>query len=147
MHVFGTFWWWRERRCGWCGRDKKEEEERFKEFDFGSDDTDVPLPLTVASRICYHVLGLVHEIWTPIPRAMKDYIATPKPNGYQSLHTTVIPFLYESMFRLEVQNRTEEMNLIAERGIAAHYSGKVIVNGLVGHTVIDDRNLRGTYSG
>ncbi|KAK1412511.1 hypothetical protein QVD17_33821 [Tagetes erecta] len=100
-------------------------------------------PLCNAQQICYHVLGLVHEIWTPIPRAMKDYIATPKPNGYQSLHTTVIPFLYESMFRLEVQIRTEEMNLIAERGIAAHYSGKVIVNGLVRHTVVSDRNMRG----
>ncbi|KAK9067706.1 hypothetical protein SSX86_011817 [Deinandra increscens subsp. villosa] len=100
-------------------------------------------PMCNAQQICYHVLGLVHEIWTPIPRAMKDYIATPKPNGYQSLHTTVIPFLYESMFRLEVQIRTEEMNLIAERGIAAHYSGRVIVNGLVRHTLADDRNLRG----
>ncbi|XP_075509666.1 putative GTP diphosphokinase RSH1, chloroplastic [Primulina tabacum] len=89
-------------------------------------------PLCNAQQICYHVLGLVHGIWTPIPRAMKDYIATPKPNGYQSLHTTVIPFLYESMFRLEVQIRTEEMDLISERGIAAHYSGKVFVNGVVG---------------
>lgn len=100
-------------------------------------------PLCNAQQICYHVLGLVHGIWTPIPRAMKDYIATPKPNGYQSLHTTVIPFLYESMFRLEVQIRTEEMDLIAERGIAAHYSGKVVVNGLVRHTVANDRYLRG----
>nr|XP_043635587.1 putative GTP diphosphokinase RSH1, chloroplastic isoform X2 [Erigeron canadensis] len=99
-------------------------------------------PLCNAQQICYHVLGLVHGIWTPIPRAMKDYIATPKPNGYQSLHTTVIPFLYESMFRLEVQIRTEEMNLIAERGIAAHYSGKV-VNGLVKHTMVNERNLKG----
>ncbi|CAI9105387.1 OLC1v1004298C1 [Oldenlandia corymbosa var. corymbosa] len=92
-------------------------------------------PLCNSQQICYHVLGLVHGIWTPIPRAMKDYIATPKPNGYQSLHTTVIPFLYESMFRLEVQIRIEEMDLIAERGIAAHYSGKVLVNGLVGHVI------------
>ncbi|KAJ9543195.1 hypothetical protein OSB04_022902 [Centaurea solstitialis] len=99
-------------------------------------------PLCNAQQICYHVLGLVHGIWTPIPRAMKDYIATPKPNGYQSLHTTVIPFLYESTFRLEVQIRTEEMNLIADRGIAAHYSGKVFVNDLVRHTSNDDRNLR-----
>lgn len=99
-------------------------------------------PLCSAHQICYHVLGLVHGIWTPIPRAMKDYIATPKPNGYQSLHTTVIPFLYESMFRLEVQIRTEEMDLIAERGIAAHYSGKVFVNGLVKHTIPNGRSLR-----
>ncbi|KAL5722310.1 GTP diphosphokinase [Ranunculus cassubicifolius] len=69
-------------------------------------------PLCSAQQICYHILGLVHGIWTPIPRAMNDYIATPKPNGYQSLHTTVIPFLYESMFRLEVQIRTEEMDVI-----------------------------------
>ncbi|KAL2540471.1 putative GTP diphosphokinase RSH1 [Abeliophyllum distichum] len=100
-------------------------------------------PLCSAQKICYHVLGLVHEIWTPIPRAMKDYIATPKSNGYQSLHTTVIPFLYESMFRLEVQIRTEEMDLIAERGIAAHYSGKVFVNGLVGHVLPTGRSSRG----
>ncbi|KAL1550264.1 putative GTP diphosphokinase rsh1, chloroplastic [Salvia divinorum] len=104
-------------------------------------------PLCNAQQICYHVLGLVHGIWTPIPRAMKDYIATPKPNGYQSLHTTVIPFLYESMFRLEVQIRTEEMDLIAERGIAAHYSGKVFVNGLVGHAMPSGRTSRGKTVG
>ncbi|KAL0420065.1 UNVERIFIED_CONTAM: putative GTP diphosphokinase RSH1, chloroplastic [Sesamum radiatum] len=95
------------------------------------------------AQICYHVLGLVHGIWTPIPRAMKDYIATPKPNGYQSLHTTVIPFLYESMFRLEVQVRTEEMDLIAKRGIAAHYSGKGFVNGLVGHVMPNGQSSQG----
>ncbi|XP_057508415.1 putative GTP diphosphokinase RSH1, chloroplastic [Actinidia eriantha] len=100
-------------------------------------------PLCSAHQICYHVLGLVHGIWTPIPRSMKDYIATPKPNGYQSLHTTVIPFLYESMVRLEVQIRTEEMDLIAERGIAAHYSGKGFVNGLVGHAVPIGRSSKG----
>ncbi|XP_022854695.1 putative GTP diphosphokinase RSH1, chloroplastic [Olea europaea var. sylvestris] len=100
-------------------------------------------PLCNAQQICYHVLGLVHGIWTPIPRAIKDYIATPKPNGYQSLHTTVIPFLYESMFRLEVLIRTEEMDLIAERGIAAHYSGKVFVNGLVGHVMPNGSSTRG----
>ncbi|KAG8663548.1 putative GTP diphosphokinase RSH1, chloroplastic isoform X1 [Manihot esculenta] len=100
-------------------------------------------PLCTSQQICYHVLGLVHGIWTPIPRAMKDYIATPKPNGYQSLHTTVIPFLYESMFRLEVQIRTEEMDLIAERGIAAHYSGRVFVTGLVGHAMPSGRSSRG----
>ncbi|GAB2234457.1 hypothetical protein Drorol1_Dr00003711 [Drosera rotundifolia] len=88
-------------------------------------------PLCSEQQICYHVLGLVHGTWTPVPRSMKDYIATPKPNGYQSLHTTVIPFLYESTFRLEVQIRTEEMDLIARRGIAAHYSGKASMNGAV----------------
>ncbi|CAH8350357.1 unnamed protein product [Eruca vesicaria subsp. sativa] len=83
----------------------------------------------LSMQICYHVLGLVHEIWKPIPRTVKDYIATPKPNGYQSLHTTVIPFLYESMFRLEVQIRTEEMDLIAERGIAVYYNGRALSAG------------------
>ncbi|KAL5561405.1 hypothetical protein UlMin_031152 [Ulmus minor] len=100
-------------------------------------------PLCAPQQICYHVLGLVHGVWTPIPRSMKDYIATPKPNGYQSLQTTVIPFLYESMFRLEVQIRTEEMDLIAERGIAAHYSGRVFVTGLVGHAMPNGRSSRG----
>ncbi|XP_077218053.1 RELA/SPOT homolog 1 [Tasmannia lanceolata] len=103
-------------------------------------------PLCNIQQICYHVLGLVHGVWTPIPRAMKDYIATPKPNGYQSLHTTVIPFLYESMFRLEVQIRTEEMDLIAERGIAAHYSGKGSFAGLVGQGIPSGRNLRAKTS-
>lgn len=98
-------------------------------------------PLCSAEQICYHVLGLVHSIWTPVPRSMKDYIATPKPNGYQSLHTTVIPFLYESMFRLEVQVRTEEMDLIAQRGIAVYYCGKVFIDGLAGQT--RPRNSRG----
>ncbi|KAF3322760.1 putative GTP diphosphokinase RSH1 [Carex littledalei] len=90
-------------------------------------------PLCSAQQVCYHVLGLVHGIWTPVPRAVKDYIATPKPNNYQSLHTTVIPFLKESMFRLEVQIRTEEMDLIAERGIAAHYRGGDAKQGKANH--------------
>ncbi|KAK7284622.1 hypothetical protein RJT34_19371 [Clitoria ternatea] len=100
-------------------------------------------PLCSPQQICYHVLGLIHGIWTPIPRSVKDYIATPKPNGYQSLHTTVIPFLYESMFRLEVQIRTEEMDLIAERGIAAHYSGREFVTGLVGRAMPSSKSSRG----
>lgn len=98
-------------------------------------------PLCSAEQICYHVLGLVHGIWRPIPVSMKDYIAMPKANGYQSLHTTVIPFLYESMFQLEVQIRTEEMDVIAQRGIAAHYCGKVFVDNSPGHTI--GGNLRG----
>ncbi|XP_057439252.1 putative GTP diphosphokinase RSH1, chloroplastic isoform X2 [Lotus japonicus] len=100
-------------------------------------------PLCSPQKICYHVLGLIHGIWTPIPRSMKDYIATPKPNGYQSLQTTVIPFLYESMFRLEVQIRTEEMDLIAERGIAAHYSGREFVTSLVGSAMPGGKSPRG----
>ncbi|CAL4930891.1 unnamed protein product [Urochloa decumbens] len=100
-------------------------------------------PLCTAQQICYHVLGLVHGIWTPIPQAVKDYIATPKPNGYQSLHTTVIPFLNESMFHLEVQIRSEDMDLIAERGIAAHYSGRGVVSGPVHPGISSGRNSKG----
>ncbi|CAM0873115.1 unnamed protein product [Alopecurus aequalis] len=100
-------------------------------------------PLCTSQQICYHALGLVHGIWTPIPQAVKDYIATPKPNGYQSLHTTVIPFLNESMFHLEVQIRTEDMDLIAERGIAAHYSGRGVVSGPVRPGISSGRNLDG----
>ncbi|PWA71291.1 Beta-grasp domain-containing protein [Artemisia annua] len=62
-------------------------------------------PLCNAQQICYHVLGLIHGIWTPIPRAMKDYIETPKPNGYQSLHTAVIPFLFVNLMNLNDNTR------------------------------------------
>jgi guanosine-3',5'-bis(diphosphate) 3'-pyrophosphohydrolase len=77
--------------------------------------------VTSSVKDCYAALGIIHQTWNPVPGRIKDFIGMPRPNGYQSLHTSVIS---EHGFPFEVQIRTEEMDRRAEEGIAAHWKYK-----------------------
>src|SRR5687768_1010412 len=77
--------------------------------------------VTPSVKDCYAALGTIHQTWSPVPGRIKDFIAMPRPNGYQSLHTSVIS---EHGFPFEVQIRTDEMDGRAEEGIAAHWKYK-----------------------
>jgi GTP pyrophosphokinase len=77
--------------------------------------------ITRETADCYSVLGVVHSLWRPVSGSFRDYIANPKPNLYQSLHTAVLD---DEGRRVEVQIRTERMNFFAEYGLAAHFSYK-----------------------
>jgi GTP diphosphokinase / guanosine-3',5'-bis(diphosphate) 3'-diphosphatase len=77
--------------------------------------------ITASVKDCYGALGIIHQTWSPVPGRIKDFIAMPRPNGYQSLHTSVIS---EHGMPFEVQIRSMEMHRMAEEGIAAHWKYK-----------------------
>lgn len=98
----------------------KKMYELGKEFDDIYDLMGVRIIVSTTSE-CYHVLGEIHSRYTPVPGRFKDYIAVPKSNNYQSIHTTIVGPLAKF---IEIQIRTEEMERVAEEGVAAHWAYK-----------------------
>jgi GTP pyrophosphokinase len=95
---------------------KKQKIDLDQVYDF------MALRIVVPSiKDCYAALGIIHQTWSPVPGRIKDFIAMPRPNGYQSLHTSVVS---DRGFPFEVQIRTAEMHRTAEEGIAAHWKYK-----------------------